>query len=1229
MESRLIRDNQGGRMMRARCAWMAVWVAGGLAGGAGETAFGACPTTTCSNNAQCNDGLFCTVDQCVGTTCVCVPSDGICDDGIFCDGENHCNPNTGACFEDPPINCSSPLFCSNFFHDCVECETNAQCAAPRPYCNSVGVCVECESNSQCQDGSFCSGTETCDTGSGQCLDAPNVNCPKTCFRGPTPGATCTTDANCGAGGNCVGFCSELRLQCVQCHDSTDCDNGVFCDGAESCSNDVCVVNPPPVCKRCVGGSSAGVGCLTNADCSGTVPGTCTGVASLCDETNNRCNVCLNDAQCVDSLSCTLDQCTHYVGGLNLCNNIQDDGICDDGLACNGLERCNAGLNGCLPGTPLNCVKSCFRGFNAGAACSIDSQCGNSCSGGPNPGQTCTSDGNCGKACLGGANAGASCTASSQCESEFCAQGLCIPGKCVGLCSEAFGGCVNCEVNATCSDNLFCDGTESCSVNGTCLASSNVNCSSLTSFCSDGTCSEAQDRCVALSVNNGMDCVGADHCSAAYECSNGACVPDTPSTSDPYRCVRLEWRPSTQQNVILGSTVVLSLYAVADQCNTPSDDCATTAASILKVAALLNWNSTYLQLQPSTAQNPNPADACNIPSDPCNHCQTCVGGSNPTAPCKQRCLGGSFRGYPCTTALHCPGGTCYSGPLCNGGTNDANTCTSSTQCPGRYCDGGTNAGNPCTSVVECPGSGFGGCAAAACDTASKCLNGGTCGAATNYNWSSSGFPNDCSSSAMNGPCPTTGFPGNDGGAYYQAFQPISCGGAHGYPARSACAAAAGLKITDFKFKALAVPPSAGTTNVSLATCGPPLLRTGVTSLVLPPPGYTTDDVLKTLGPPASIRVLSCGVPADCVDADPCTTDACVSGTCAHVLMNCVDADACTTDYCAAGVCHHDPIPCGPAEICWDGSCYLGPCTTSSDCNDGVACTVDVCDNNVFPLSGICRSNPSDALCNTGLFCQGRRCDAELGCVFDHECISANGNPCPLAGSCNETTDTCGGCFAPTVVGWGSRYLRVTPADQGSTPIALWVKGQCNDSESQCVLRYVQSKCDGGSSNGVNCSTDANCPKTCSPESANGGAPCTLDSQCTFGTCQGRCETGTLGPTAFFKTAAQWGSVYVRGPQIRPGERYLVHAECGFPSTISSAAGEATTWRWGDVDGDGDVDGLDVSRIVDGFKGIFGGGATFQHLNLWGCTPDKFLDGLDISLDVDAFKGFQFPCSMTCP
>lgn len=1203
--------------------------------GVNSPATAQCPTGTCLTSADCNDGRFCTAELCIGGQCVCTLDDEQCADGDFCDGENYCDTTLDACAEGPAPTCTPPLFCSSLHAACVECETSGQCSTPpRLRCNSSGVCVECLSTVQCQDGLFCNGIEICDASSGSCLSGSAVSCSKVCFQGTTPGSICVNDADCGTGARCVGGCSENRLRCVQCELDSECDNGLFCDGSEGCVNDVCVAGNPPDCRRCVGGGNDGVGCSSPGECAtGQPPGVCSGAGSLCDEANNRCNVCLSDGHCDDSLACTTDACTTFGGGVKLCKNVANDGLCDDGLHCNGQERCNASLTGCAPGTPVNCVKRCFRGLNAGAACSTDGQCGSACAGGPNPGQACTTDGQCGRACVGQAegytDAGAPCLSTSDCSSENCRAGICIPGFCRGSCSEALDACVDCESNSQCSDGLFCDGAETCLSNGTCADSPLVDCSALNESCREGACSEAQDRCAANAVNEGLFCVGSDHCSAVYECSGGNCLADLPAANDPFRCLRMEWRPTTQQTVTLGQTVTLSLYAVADQCNLDNPDCPSTAAALHSVAALLNWNQTHLQLQPSSVQSPNPTDACDH-ADTCNQCQVCLGGSNPGAPCTQRCVGGSFHAYPCTLAAHCPGGQCYGGPVCEGGTNDGNPCTTNAQCTGMYCDGGTNAGGLCATVADCPGFGSS-CVAAKCPSVSevpKCLGAGTCGAPPSYNWLLSGFPNDCSTSAMNGPCPSSGFPGNDGGAYYRAERPAFCGGPHNYPARPACATSAGLKITDFRFRAIAVPPGGGTTNVTFASCGPFPLRTNARSAQAPPTGYTTDDILKTIGPPASLRILACAGSNDCVDGDPCTTDACVGGLCENTPLECGDSDPCTTDYCAAGMCHNDPVSCGAGQICFLGLCY-DPCTTTPDCSDGVDCTVDVCDNENPPLPGVCRYTPNDALCVTGEFCHSEHCDAALGCVADYECVGTTGNPCPNPALCDEETDTCGGCKSPSVQALGSRYLQIIAGDQGATEVALKVVGDCGDPQSSCVSSYVQSLCDGGSNQGNDCDTDADCPKACSPESLNAGTPCAANSECQFGFCRGRCDTRALGPVAYFKSALQWGVVKVRGAQIRPGANYLIEQECDFPPLTRSAGSPVRTWRWGDLNGDGSVDAIDVVRVVDAFRGIYGGGATFEQVNHWGCTPDELIDALDITLEIDSFRGLPYPCGVVCP
>jgi hypothetical protein len=296
---------------------------------------------------------------------------------------------------------------------------------------------------------------------------------------------------------------------------------------------------------------------------------------------------------------------------------------------------------------------------------------------------------------------------------------------------------------------------------------------------------------------------------------------------------------------------------------------------------------------------------------------------------------------------------------------------------------------------------------------------------------------------------------------------------------------------------------------------------------------------------------------------------------------------------------------------------------ADCNDGNACTNDTCVNGTYTHTPVA--------CDTGFFCSAKVCDPLLGCVFDHECFGSNGNPCPNQATCDENANTCGGCNPSTAVGIGCRYLSVTPADQGSTPIALKVIGECHDPQSACVLQYVQSKCNGGLRNGEDCLTDDDlsfgCPTTCA-SGINPGDPCTTNADCILGRCAGTCEAGTLGSTPFYKTAIQWGTAKVRGAQIRPGTDYLVETQCDFPGVVLSVATTARTWKWGDIDGDGDVDALDIAQIVDAFKARVGS-VPWDQANIWGCTPDTFLDALDITEDVDAFKGIAFPCDITAP
>jgi hypothetical protein len=97
------------------------------------------------------------------------------------------------------------------------------------------------------------------------------------------------------------------------------------------------------------------------------------------------------------------------------------------------------------------------------------------------------------------------------------------------------------------------------------------------------------------------------------------------------------------------------------------------------------------------------------------------------------------------------------------------------------------------------------------------------------------------------------------------------------------------------------------------------------------------------------------PASCDDRIACTVDSCASGACRHVA----NADACPGAVCRASAA--------------DGAsgCYAPPvvgCSSASDCEDHVACTVDAC------VAGVCRHIADVTECAAG-----ETCDATDGCV----------------------------------------------------------------------------------------------------------------------------------------------------------------------------------------------------------------------------------------------------------
>jgi len=107
----------------------------------------------------------------------------------------------------------------------------------------------------------------------------------------------------GLSGGSQAFSLIITGASSGCQDDPDCDDGLYCNGAETC----------------VGG-----------ECQ---PGT--------------------DVDCDDSVGCTDDSCNE---GTDSCDNIANDGFCDDGAYCNGSETCHVTLD-CQAGTDVDCDDS--------------------------------------------------------------------------------------------------------------------------------------------------------------------------------------------------------------------------------------------------------------------------------------------------------------------------------------------------------------------------------------------------------------------------------------------------------------------------------------------------------------------------------------------------------------------------------------------------------------------------------------------------------------------------------------------------------------------------------------------------------------------------------------------------------------------------------------------------------------------------------------------------------
>ena len=245
----------------------------------------------------CDDGVSCTVDSCDedADRCVNVPDDSACDDGAWCNGAETCDADAGCIGGEAP-DCDDGVGCT--IDACDE---------------EVDKCFNAPDDFACDDGAWCNGAETCDANVG-CVDGTAPDC--------ADAIDCTFD-----------FCDEDEDACVNAPDDAACDDGAWCNGAETCDGNA--------------------GCL-----DGEAPDCADGVACTVDSCDEEADACVNapdDSACDDGNVCTDDVCDPSQNG---CVTTFNSDPCDDGLFCTGDDFCAGGTCSNHAGDPCGDDQTC-------------------------------------------------------------------------------------------------------------------------------------------------------------------------------------------------------------------------------------------------------------------------------------------------------------------------------------------------------------------------------------------------------------------------------------------------------------------------------------------------------------------------------------------------------------------------------------------------------------------------------------------------------------------------------------------------------------------------------------------------------------------------------------------------------------------------------------------------------------------------------------------------------
>jgi cysteine-rich repeat protein len=260
--------------------------------------------------------------------------------------------------------------------------------------------------------------------------------------------------------------------------------------------------------------------------------------------------------------------------------------------------------------------------------------------------------------------------------------------------------------------------------------------------------------------------------------------------------------------------------------------------------------------------------------------------------------------------------------------------------------------------------------------------------------------------------------------------------------------------------------------------------------------------ECVGQPSTCAPSSAGTPCD--DGDPNTvndrcdgagtcTDACGDGVVGSGEQ-CDDGNGASADGCSATCQIEECYTCaGEPSVCT-------PAANTTACDDGNACTDDLCDG-----AGTCVGTNNAAPCNDGLFCNGTDLCGGGACTVN------SGDPCgagaECADTCNEAQDSCNTPAGTTCTDEGNPCTDNACNGQGACT-ATNNTAPCDDADA-CT---TQDRCSGGTCGGTQMQCDdgqfCNGGETCQGGTCIPGTPRPNGDPCTdmlfcngTDTCQG--------------------------------------------------------------------------------------------------------------------------------